>query len=94
MILKTLTLEGLPAYEKQKGLFPIRWKAHYLTEMFLACLPLKTIDGSSKIVIADSAAPKRLFYRAASVLAPFFAAGRPSLAVELTQDIDDDREGE
>lgn len=52
VVLKTLVLEGNSAHEKRNGLFPLRWKAHYLTEMYLACLPLKTIDDSSKIVIS------------------------------------------
>lgn len=58
MNLRILTMEGLSDYENQSNLFPIRCKSHYLTEMFLACLPLKTIDGSSKIVIMASAPDK------------------------------------
>lgn len=51
MVFRMMVLEGLAKYEKENGLFPIRWKTHYLVEMFMACLPKIVIDSSSKITI-------------------------------------------
>lgn len=51
MVLKKIILEGDSEYEKTKKLFPIRWKSHHLTELFIESCPHLELDGNQKLTI-------------------------------------------
>lgn len=51
VILKKIILEGDSNYEKEHNLFPIRWKSHHLTELFMELCPKLDLDGNGKLTI-------------------------------------------
>lgn len=51
MILRKIILEGDHKYEKANNMFPIRWKSHHLTELFIELCPKFELDGSSHLSI-------------------------------------------
>ncbi|WP_145046558.1 hypothetical protein [Paenibacillus xylanexedens] len=51
MKLKKIILEGDSKYEKVNQLFPIRWKSHHVTELFMELLPEIELDGNKQLTI-------------------------------------------
>ncbi|MBE5990890.1 MAG: hypothetical protein E7247_00675 [Paenibacillaceae bacterium] len=51
MLLKKIILEGDPKYEKENKLFPIRWKSHHITELFIELCPELELDGNGQLTI-------------------------------------------
>jgi hypothetical protein len=51
VLLKKIILEGDSKYERANKLFPIRWKSHYLTELFMELCPKMELDGNGKLTI-------------------------------------------
>lgn len=51
MILKKIIIEGDSKYESEKKLFPIRWKSHHITELFMELCPQFELDGNRQLTI-------------------------------------------
>lgn len=51
MLLKKIILEGDSKYERANKLIPIRWKSHYITELFMELCPKIELDGNGKLTI-------------------------------------------
>lgn len=51
MLLKKIILEGDSKYEKEHKLFPIRWKSHHVTELFIELCPEIELDGNRQLTI-------------------------------------------
>ncbi|MEN1990397.1 hypothetical protein [Paenibacillus hubeiensis] len=51
MKLKTIILQGDSKYEKENQLFPIRWKSHHVTELFMELFPDIELDGNRQLTI-------------------------------------------
>lgn len=51
MKLKKIILEGDSKYEKANRLFPIRWKSHHVTELFMELFPEIELDGNKQLTI-------------------------------------------
>ncbi|WP_058486941.1 hypothetical protein, partial [Defluviitalea phaphyphila] len=51
MLLRDIVLDGWHEYEKANNLFPIRWKSHHITELFLELCPRMELDGSTNLNI-------------------------------------------
>ncbi|MDF2937912.1 MAG: hypothetical protein K0Q90_3285 [Paenibacillaceae bacterium] len=51
MALNMIILQGDAKVEKEQGLFPIRWKSHHITELFIELCPKLCLDGSTKLSI-------------------------------------------
>jgi len=49
--LKKIILEGDSKYEKEKQIFPIRWKSHHVTELFMELFPEIELDGNKQLTI-------------------------------------------
>ncbi|WP_058487059.1 hypothetical protein, partial [Defluviitalea phaphyphila] len=52
MLLRDIVFKGWHEYEKANNLFPIRWKAHHITELFLELCPRMELDGSTNLNIS------------------------------------------
>lgn len=51
MVLKKIILEGDSKYEKENKLFPIRWKSHHITELFIELCSDLELDGNGQLTI-------------------------------------------
>lgn len=51
MKLKKIILEGDSKYEKANQAFPIRWKSHHVTELFMELFPEIELDGNRQLTI-------------------------------------------
>lgn len=51
MKLKKIILEGDSKYEKANQAFPIRWKSHHVTELFVELFPEIELDGNRQLTI-------------------------------------------